>query len=110
MRGDGQGPSFVGGRDEAEQELGAGVVQRGEAHLVDYEEIVAQQRVDGLADGVVGQSPVQGLDEVGCGEVPDPVTGLCCGVAKGYQAVRLARAGWPRARFSFAPIHSSDVR
>jgi hypothetical protein len=90
MRGDGQGPSFVGGRDEAEMELGAGVVQRVEAHFV---KIVAQQRIDGLADGVVGQSPVQGLDQVGCGEVPDPVPGLGGGLAKGNQRMRLTRPG-----------------
>src|SRR5450759_5836078 len=50
VRGDGQGPAFVGGCDEAEEQLGAGVVQRSEAHFVEYEEVVAQQRVDGLAD------------------------------------------------------------
>jgi hypothetical protein len=32
---DAQGAAFVGGGDEPEQQLGAGVVQRGEAELVD---------------------------------------------------------------------------
>jgi hypothetical protein len=50
VRGDGQGPAFVGSSQEAEQQLDAGVVQRCEAHFVDYEEVVAQQGVDGLAD------------------------------------------------------------
>jgi len=95
VRGDGQGPAFVGGCDKAEQELGAGVVQRSEAHFIDYEQVVAQQGVDGLADRVVGQSPVEGLDQVGRGEVTDSVSGVRCGVAKGYQGVRLARAGRP---------------
>ena len=50
----------VGGA-KTEQELGAGVVQRGEFHFIEYEEVVAQEGVDGLADGVVGQSPVPGM-------------------------------------------------
>jgi hypothetical protein len=33
--GDAQGAAFVGGGDQAEQQLGAGVIQRGEADLVD---------------------------------------------------------------------------
>ena len=35
VAGDAQGAAFVGGRDQAEQQLGAGVIQRGEADLVD---------------------------------------------------------------------------
>ena len=36
--------SFVGGGDEAEQQLGAGEVEGGEAELVDDDEVGAQQR------------------------------------------------------------------
>jgi len=35
VRGDRQRPTFVGGGHEAEQQLGAGVVQWGEAHFVE---------------------------------------------------------------------------
>jgi len=35
VAGHAQGAAFVGGRDDAEQQLGAGVVQRGEADFVD---------------------------------------------------------------------------
>ena len=87
VRGDGQGPAFVGGCDEAEQQLGAGVVQWCEADFIKNDEVVAEQRVDGLTDGVVGQDPVEGLDQVGGGEVPDAVPGVHGGVAKGYQGV-----------------------
>jgi hypothetical protein len=33
--GDGQGSALVAGRDEPEQQLGAGVVERGEANFID---------------------------------------------------------------------------
>jgi len=46
-----QGPTFVGGGGEPEQQLGAGVVQGAEADLVHDDEVVAQQSVDDLADG-----------------------------------------------------------
>ena len=73
---DAEGSSLVGGGDEPEQELGTGVVQRGESELVDQDEVVAEQGVDDLADRVVGESSVEGLDQVGGGEVPDPMPGF----------------------------------
>src|SRR3954464_12256668 len=76
VRADAQGAAFVGGGDESEQQLGAGVVERGEAEFVADDQVVAQQGVDDPSDGVVGQGPVEGLDQVGCGEVPDLVPGL----------------------------------
>ena len=51
----------------------AGVVQGFAPELVEEDEVVAEQGVDEAADGVVGQAAVEGLDEVGGGEVPDPV-------------------------------------
>ena len=67
VRPDAEGAAFVAGGDEPEQQLGAGVVQGCKAELVEQDEVVAQQGVDDLADGVVGQSSVEGLDEVGGG-------------------------------------------
>ena len=90
---DAEGAAFVGGGDEPEQQLGAGVVERGEAELVDEDEVVAQQGVDDPADGVVGQAAVEGLDEFGGGEVADPVPGLDGGDAEGDEEVGLAGAG-----------------
>jgi hypothetical protein len=69
VRGDPERSALVGGRDDAEQQLGAGVVERGEADLVDDDEVVAEQGVDDAADGVVGQAAVEGLGEVGGGAV-----------------------------------------
>ena len=66
-----QGSSFVGGGDEPEQQLRAGVVQRGESQFVDQDHVVAEQGGDDPADAVVGQPAVQGIDEVGGGEVFD---------------------------------------
>ena len=93
MRGDPEGAAFVGGGDEPEQQLGAGVVQRGEADLVDEEQVVAQQGLDGLADGVVGEAAIEGFDEVGGGEVLDLVAGGDGGVPERDQGVGLAGAG-----------------
>ena len=93
MGGDAEGAAFVGGGDEPEQQLGAGVVERGEADLVDDDQVVAEQGVDDLADGVVGQAAVEGLDEVGGGEVADPVPGVDGGEAERDEEVALAGAG-----------------
>ena len=73
--------------------MGAGVVEWGEAHLVDQDEVVAQQGLDGLADAVVGQAAIERLDEVGGREVLDLVAGGDGGVAERDQGVGLARAG-----------------
>ena len=75
VRADGDGASFVAGGDEAEQELAAGVIERGEADLVDDDEVVAAHGFDGFADGVVGDGAVEVLDEFDGGEVADLVAG-----------------------------------
>ena len=54
VRADAQGAAFVGGGDEPEQQLGAGVIERGEAELVADDQVVAEQGLDDLPDGVVG--------------------------------------------------------
>ena len=76
VAGDAECAAFVGGGDEPEQQLGAGVVERGEPDFVDQDEVVAEQVVDDLADGVVGQAAVEGVDQVGGGEVADLVPGV----------------------------------
>lgn len=43
VRSDGQGAAFVGASDEPEQQLGAGVVQWGEAQFVEDDQIDPQQ-------------------------------------------------------------------
>jgi hypothetical protein len=72
-----------------------GVVQRGEADLVNDDEVVAQQGVDDASDGVVGHASVELLDELGGGEVADLVSGRDGGVAERDEQVGLARAGRP---------------
>jgi hypothetical protein len=93
VAGDAQGAAFVGGGDEPEQQLGAGVIQRGEPDFVDQEQVVAEQRVDYFPDAVVGQAAVEGVGQVGGGEVADLVPGLDGGDTEGDQDVALARAG-----------------
>ena len=73
---DAERPPLVGGRDEPEQKLCSGVVQGREPELVDDDELVAQQVLDDLPDRVVGKPSVEGLDQLGGGEVSDPATGL----------------------------------
>ena len=75
VAGDAQGAAFVGGGDEPEQQLRAGVVQRGEPDFVADEQVVAEQGVDDSSDAVVGQAAVEGFDELGGGEVADSVPG-----------------------------------
>ena len=50
VRGDAQGAAFVGGGDEPEQQLRAGVVQGREPDLVADDQVVAQQGVDDPSD------------------------------------------------------------
>ena len=71
-------------------------------------EVVAQQGVDDLADGVVGQAAVEGFDEIGGGEVADLVPGVDRGVPERDQGVGLCRcpAGPMIARFCCARTHS----
>jgi site-specific DNA recombinase len=54
VRADAERAAFVGGGDKPEQQLGAGVIQRGEAELVADDQVVAEQGLDDLPDGVVG--------------------------------------------------------
>src|SRR5690348_1562068 len=93
--GDAQGAAFVGGGDEPEQQLGAGVVEGGEPDLVADDQVVAQQGVDDAADAVVGQAAVEGLDQLRGGEVADPVPDRDGGVPERDEQVGLAGAGGP---------------
>ncbi len=70
-----EGAAFVGCGDEPEQ-LSSGVVERWEAELVNDDGIVAEQDVDHTPDGVVGQAAVGRFDEVGGGEIGDPLPGF----------------------------------
>ena len=113
---DAEGSAFVGGGDEAEEQLGAVVVERREADLVDQHEIRPQDVFDDPADGVVGKPAVERLDELGGGEVADAVAGVDGGVAEGDEQVATCRCrpdrrdrgspsprptpGWPGSRRS----------
>ena len=92
VAGDAQGAAFVGGGDEPEQLLRAGVVQGCEPDLVADDQVVAEQGVDDPSAAVVGQAPVEGLDQLGGGEVADPVPGLHGGDAERDEQVALAGA------------------
>ena len=51
-----QAPALVGCGDEAEQELGPGVVERREPEVVDDDEVGPQEVLDKPADAVVGEA------------------------------------------------------
>src|SRR5215211_1818624 len=51
VAGDAKAAPFVGGSDEPEEQLGAGLVEWGEAELVDEDEIGTEELIDDLADG-----------------------------------------------------------
>ena len=85
VAGQAQAPAFVGRGHEPEEELAAVGVEGGEAELIADDQVWAQQVVDDAADRVVGEASVEGLDEVGGGEVADPEAGLDGGVAESDQ-------------------------
>ena len=109
VRRDPETAPFVGRRDEAEQQLGAVIIERREAKLVDDDEIEAQQRIDDLADGVVGESTIEGLDQLRSAEVAHAHAVCHRGVAGGDQEMLFpVPAGPMRQRFSCALTHSSE--
>ena len=93
VAGDREAAAFVGGGDEAEQQLAAGAVQRREADLVADDQIVSEQGLDDLADASVGQAAVEVLDQLSGGEVADPKALLDGGVPERDQGVALAGPG-----------------
>jgi hypothetical protein len=109
VAGDAQGAAFVGGRDDAEQQLRAGVVQRGEPYFVDEDQVVAEQGIDHPPDGVVGQAAVEGLGELGGGEVADLVPGLHGGDAERDEQVALDGAGRAEVLAGADPFQRGQV-
>jgi hypothetical protein len=81
----------------------------GEAQFVKNDQLDPEQGFDDLADGVVGQTPVEGFDEVGGSEVADLVPGVDDGDPEPDQSVRLARgSGFTRnQRVSLQPEATS---
>lgn len=72
--------------------LGAGVVERGEADLVDEDEVGFEDLFDDPSDAVVDESAVEGLDQLGGGEVSSAAGGGL-GVAIKKTAARKGGSG-----------------
>jgi len=85
---------FVGGGDEAKQELASGVIEWCESYFVDDDQVVATDLFDGFADGVVGHGTVKLLDEFDGGEVADLVAGGDSGSSEGDQVVAFTCPCW----------------
>ena len=104
---DAEGSAFVGGGDEAEEQLGAGVVERGEAEFVEDDQVVAQQAVDHLAHAVISQTAVERVDQVRGAVVADPVSGVDGGRSEREKQVAFAGPAGPmKQTFSAARTHS----
>jgi hypothetical protein len=73
--------------------LGAGVIERCEAEVVEDDVLGAQDVLDDPPDAVVGQSAVEGVDQFGGGEVADSVAGVDGGVTQCDEHVAFAGAG-----------------
>ena len=86
---------FVGGGDEPEQVVGGDAVKRGEAEVVDDDEVVAQEAFDQLADGVVGEAAVERFDQLVGLKEADLVPGGDRGPAEGLGEVALADSRRP---------------
>jgi site-specific DNA recombinase len=109
VRGDADGAAFVGGGDDAEEQLRAGVIQRREPDLADDDQVVAQQGVDDPSGAVVGQAAVEGLDQLGGGEVADTVACLDGGGAGSDEQVALAGAGQAQVLACGNPFQRGEV-
>jgi hypothetical protein len=56
-----------------------------EPELVEDDQLVAEQAVNHLADGIVSQTAVEGVDEFGGAVVADPMPGVDRGRSKGEE-------------------------
>jgi hypothetical protein len=93
VAGDAEGAAFVGSGDEPEQQLGADFVEGGEPDFIDQEQAVAKLGTSHFPDAVVGEAAVEGVGQVGGGEVADLVPGADGGDAEGDQDMAFAGAG-----------------
>ena len=75
--------------------IGADAVERGKAEVVDHDELVAQQALDQLADGVVGEAAVERLDQLVGLEEADLAPGGDRGPAERLGQMALADPGGP---------------
>jgi hypothetical protein len=87
-----QAAMFIRGGHETEQQLGTGLIQGCEAQLIDQDQVVAEYGVDELANGIVGESAIEGLDQIGGDEIPHPQASLDRAIPHANQAVAFARA------------------
>ena len=78
--------------DQAEQQLCIGLVEWREAHFINEHHVIAQQVVDDTADGVIGETAIELLDEVRCPAVAFAQALLNCAVSDANQYVALTGA------------------
>lgn len=112
MARDAETAPFVGGCDETEEELAAGRVERRKTELVEDDQVDPEQVVDDATDGVVSQTAVQRLDQIGGGEIADAQTGVRGCMANTDEEMRFAgTGGTDQAEILFGadPFQAGDV-
>ena len=92
---DAERSSFIGRGHEPEQELGAGVVERREAEVVDDHEVGPQQPLDEPADAVVGETPIQRFASEARRRSSGPAARPDGRLAQADERVALAGPRWP---------------
>jgi hypothetical protein len=92
VRGDGDGPAFVGGVDDPVERFG-GVLAGGQAaDVVDDDEVAAADAGDDFGDRGVDSGSADGGGQGLQGEPGDPQVGVDRGVCEGLDEVALAGA------------------
>lgn len=91
--GEDHGALFVPVGHDLEEKVGAILVERQEAQLIDDEEFRRTETVDGARKRVIGLGGGEGVDEVGGGDPEGFDLVLAGGVGEGQSDVGLADAG-----------------
>lgn len=87
------GAAFVGGATKRNSRWAPVSPERCEPELVADDQVVAEQGIDNLADGVIGLCPEEGFNQLGSGEVADLVPDLHGRDPRRDQHAQLSGAG-----------------
>src|SRR5271155_621517 len=92
--GDSDAVSFVSMRDEFEQDAGLGLILTDIRDVVEHDEIVFVELIEGADQGEVAARDLQPLDHIDGLSEQDPLSGIDESMADGRQSVALASAAF----------------
>jgi hypothetical protein len=92
--GDSDAVSFVSMRDEFEQDAGLGLILTNIRDVVEHDEIVFVELIEGADQGEVAARDLQPLDHIDGLSEQDPLSGIDESMADGRQSVALASAAF----------------